>query len=136
MSTVNPITRHPVTPGSQGSAGPSMGKDDFLKVLVAQMQHMDPLNTEGGDQEFIGQMTQFSMLEQVTNLTKANEGLARASQMNEAVGLMGKTVSWKGEGEQAASGKVERVVVEDGKAKLVIAGSGEKVDPAKLTEVR
>ena len=128
MSTVNPITRHPVTPGSQGSAGPSMGKDDFLKVLVAQMQHMDPLNSEGGDQEFIGQMTQFSMLEQITNLAKASEQSSTFS-------LIGRTVTYKKSDGSTAEGTVDSVERKGDKLTLTVAGQA-GVDPSMVTIVR
>ena len=128
MSTVNPVTRFPVTSDTQGSSGPTMGKDDFLKVLVAQMQHMDPLNTEGGDQEFIGQMTQFSMLEQITNLAKASE---RSS----TFALIGRTVTYKKPDGSTAEGTVESVNAQGDKLTLTVSGQA-GVDPNMVTVVR
>ena len=128
MSTTSPITRFPVTPGSQSSSGPAMGKDDFLKVLVAQMQHMDPLNTEGGGQEFIGQMTQFSMLEQITNLAKASE---RSS----TFALIGRTVTYKKSDGSIGEGTVESVDAKGDKLTLTVAGQA-GVDPNMVTAVR
>jgi flagellar basal-body rod modification protein FlgD len=128
MSTVNPITRFPVTPDTQRSTGPTMGKDDFLKVLVGQMQHMDPLNTEGGGQEFIGQMTQFSMLEQITNLAKASE---RSS----TFALIGRTVTYKKSDGSTGEGTVESVDQKGDKLTLTVAGQA-GVDPNMVTVVR
>ena len=45
-------------------------QDMFLKVLVAQMSNQDPMNPQS-DTEFIGQMAQFSSLEQMTKLTSS-----------------------------------------------------------------
>ncbi len=128
MSTVNPINRFPVTPDTQRNTGPTMGKDDFLKVLVAQMQHMDPLNTEGGDQEFIGQMTQFSMLEQITNL-------AQASERSSTFALIGRTVTYKKTDGSTAEGTVESVDRKGDKLTLTVAGLA-GIDPSTVTNVR
>jgi flagellar basal-body rod modification protein FlgD len=95
---------------------------------VAQMQHMDPLNTEGGDQEFIGQMTQFSMLEQITNLAKASE---RSS----TFALIGRTVTYKKSDGSTGEGTVESVDQKGDKLTLTVAGQA-GVDPNMVTAVR
>ncbi|HZJ58028.1 MAG TPA: flagellar hook capping FlgD N-terminal domain-containing protein [Clostridia bacterium] len=46
-----------------------LGKDEFLKILIIQLQNQDPLNPME-DKDFIAQMAQFSTLEQIQNLGK------------------------------------------------------------------
>src|SRR5437773_12458259 len=75
------------------ASGQTLGKDDFLKLLVTQLQHQDPMNPMD-DKDFMGQMAQFSSLEQITNLVAATQREAFSSQMSQAVGLIGHEVSW------------------------------------------
>src|SRR3712207_7846381 len=56
----------------------SMGKDDFLKLLVGQLRHQDPMNPME-DKDFMGQMAQFSQLEQMTNVASTLQNEDRKS---------------------------------------------------------
>lgn len=51
-----------------------LGKDDFLKILMSQLQNQDPLEPVK-DKDFIAQMATFSSLEQMTNINKSIEKL-------------------------------------------------------------
>ena len=52
---------------SQVQGNASLGKDDFMKLLIQQMKHQDPMNPMDGSQ-FAAQLAQFSSLEQLQNL--------------------------------------------------------------------
>jgi flagellar basal-body rod modification protein FlgD len=80
--------------------GQTLTKDDFLKLLVTQLRHQDPLNPLDQNQ-FLSQTAQFTSLEQLTNIGKALENLAAAntsSGVAEAAILLGKTVKVSGSG--------------------------------------
>ena len=53
----------------------TLGKDDFLQLLVTKLQHQDPLNPME-DSDFIAQLAQFSTLEQMHNIS---EGIATSN---------------------------------------------------------
>ena len=134
MTIINPNSS-PQSPGSQAtrSLNGQLGKDDFLKLFVAQLQHQDPMNPMN-DSEFMGQMASFSTLEQVANLAAANEKIAASLAGSNAVGLIGRTVTYTGESDQIHTGKVEKVTTKDGKPFLTVAGI-DGVDPATITQV-
>ena len=121
--------------GTQDVSGKNaqMGKDQFLKLFVAQLQHQDPMNPMQ-DQDFMGQMASFSTLEQVTNMANANAAMASNLQMNQSVGLLGRTVTWLDESDVAHTGTVEKVTTAGGKPVLTVSGT-EGVDPATITQI-
>jgi flagellar basal-body rod modification protein FlgD len=110
-----------------------MGKDQFLKLFVAQLQHQDPMNPMQ-DQDFMGQMASFSTLEQVSNLAAANATMASNLQLSQSVGLLGRTVTWTDGAKVTHTGRVENVNQSDGKTVLTINGT-EGVDPTTITQI-
>lgn len=71
-----------------------LGKDDFLTLLVTQLQHQDPLNPMEST-EFTAQLAQFSSLEQLNNVNENLQYLQlyQASLNNsQAVSFIGKNV--------------------------------------------
>ena len=104
----------------------SLGKDAFLKLFVAQLQHQDPMNPMN-DNDFMAQMSSFSTLEQVTNMAAANE---RSSN----IALIGRTVTYKDTSNVAHTGTVEKVTTKDGKQVLTVDGV-DGVDPSTITQV-
>ncbi|MBM7586836.1 flagellar basal-body rod modification protein FlgD [Bacillus pakistanensis] len=73
-----------------------LGKDDFLKILMTQLQNQDPLNPME-DKDFIAQMATFSSLEQMTNLTKTMESFVESNSQSQMIAynqFVGKQVTW------------------------------------------
>ena len=62
--------RHPGQPAAPPSTfgDPSLGKDEFLNLLVAQLRNQDPMNPQEGH-EFVAQLAQFSSVEQLANIS-------------------------------------------------------------------
>ena len=85
----------------------SLGKDDFLKLLIAQLQNQDPTSPMENT-EFISQMAQFSSLEQMTNMSTSFGKLASYITSSEATSTLGKTVELN-IGDTTAKGMVEGV---------------------------
>ena len=77
----------------------SMGKDDFLTLLVAQLQNQDPLNPADGA-EFTAQLAQFSSLEELQNIndTLTKHDVYQSTLNNiQSTHFIGKTITATGD---------------------------------------
>ncbi|MDQ5808730.1 MAG: flagellar hook assembly protein FlgD [Actinomycetota bacterium] len=110
------------TTDSKKSAG-VLGKDDFLKLLVAQLKNQDPSNAQDME-SMTQQMTQFSMLEQLTNLAASTETSNVSLARTHAVELLGKNVSYKDTDGSIKEGVVEHVDTTASAPRLTIGGKG------------
>ena len=68
-------------------------KDMFLKLMVAQMKNQDP-SSPMDQKEMLGQMAQFTSVEQLTNMTTAMASLQANSTFSQSVSMIGKTVDY------------------------------------------
>ncbi len=110
---------------TQRTTKDTLGKDDFLKLLVTQLRYQDPMQPME-DKEFIGQMAQFSSLEQMQNMSAA-------FQSTQANSMIGKYVEWTDAQQNLCGGIVSAVSISDGTVKLVVGTA--KVDVSKVSGV-
>ena len=134
MTTIPPTSSNPAasTQATQATNG-MLGKNDFLKLFVAQLQHQDPMNPMQ-DADFMGQMASFSTLEQVSNMALENSRMSQNLASSNAIGLIGRTVTWMDENDVEHTGRVEGVKTTDGKPSLTVGGT-DGVDPSSITQV-
>lgn len=108
---------------SQVESNDTLDVNDFLKILTAQLQHMDPLGGSSSDPtEYINQMSQFTMLEQMNNLVASLDNMTILSQQQMSFSLVGKEVSIF-DGETRFTGVVEKVRFREGMAYPVVNGT-------------
>jgi flagellar basal-body rod modification protein FlgD len=83
---------------AQAKAGQQITRDDFMKLLITQLQNQDPLSPLD-NQEFAVQLAQFNSLEQLVGLNEKLDALANqqglVSQFS-STALIGKQVIGKG----------------------------------------
>lgn len=107
---------------SPGSA--NMDKEAFLKLLVAQISHQDPLKPMEGT-EFVSQLSQFSVVEQAIAQSKKLDELSLQMSgiaSNEAVALVGKEVTVRGKVVRfdGASAQSVQASLDDAAAKVTV----------------
>ena len=110
MSAISGIDTGYVNPaGKSIGQDVSMGKEDFLMLLVAQLQNQDPMNPQDAT-EFTAQLAQFSSLEQLTNV---NENLGSLTTMSNdmermsALGMIGQEVVAQTENFHYSGGSID-----------------------------
>ena len=70
-----------------------LGKDAFLKLLVAQLKYQNPLSPMDGTQ-FISQTAQLTMTEKLEELSKLSQASVLDANRRTAAELVGKTISY------------------------------------------
>ena len=110
-----------------------MGENDFLKLLVAQLQYQDPMNPTDNSQ-FMQQQAQFATVEGINNLQSTMKSLQAQNELASSVGLIGKQVSFPKSDGTLASGVVSAVNAgSDGSVTVTVGGVN--VDPTTITQV-
>ncbi len=110
--------------GKSSAAGTKdsvMGKEDFLKLLVAQLQNQDPLSPDDPT-AFTAQLAQFSSLEQLFSLNKSMDNLATSTSNSDqfsTLNTIGKEVTYNGSSFNFTGEPVEIGYQLDGKASEV-----------------
>jgi len=87
----------------------ALGKDEFLKILMTQLQHQDPLSPMD-DREFISQMATFSTLEQTMNMAESIETLVQGQYISPVIQyshMIGKEVTYETDEETGDKKEIE-----------------------------
>ncbi|MCU7667016.1 flagellar hook capping FlgD N-terminal domain-containing protein [Bacillus thuringiensis] len=99
-----------------------MNKDDFLKLFLASLQYQDPMSPMES-KDMMAQMSQLTMVEQITNLGKVVDSLKAAVQKNpleQGMGFLGKEIIGLTTEGEVVEGKVNEVQVYKGVLELIV----------------
>lgn len=143
MATVDSTLRTTATTDTSSSATKktdTLGRDQFLKILLTQLQNQDPTNPID-DREFVTQLATFSSLEQQMNMnesiTKLNKVMstfvAHQDPFTTYVGWIGKEVAGK-QDDKEISGTVKSVKNINNEYFLYLE-DGTKISPWDVTTV-
>src|SRR5699024_973804 len=118
---------------------PELGKDEFLKILLTQLQNQDPLDPMD-DREFVSQMTTFSSLEPLMNMSKSIDTFVENQSMPPVVQfshMIGKEVSYhidSDENSDVETSTVTAVLQKEGRAILKLQ-NGAEIDVEDVWQV-
>ena len=130
ITATNSASSQAATPAN---APGTLGKDDFLKLFVTQLQNQDPMSPQDNSQ-FMAQMAQFTTLEQITNLATATSQLSFDTQVSQSVALIGKTVGYTDANGNAVSGVATGVSIDNGT--ILINVGNDQVEPGAIRRSR
>ena len=124
---------------STQSATSTLTQQDFLSILLTQLQFQDPLKPMD-DEQFVAQMAQFSALEVNTEESAKLDTLVSFNSINQGVNLLGHTVTVNSNvqgvsGAQTASGIVTAVDFSSGEPMLTVKTSTSTLTSVALNNV-
>jgi flagellar basal-body rod modification protein FlgD len=97
------------------NANQTLNQNDFLQLLVTQMENQDPLNPQS-DTEMASQMAQFTSLQQ-------SSAMSGSLSMLQASSLIGSTVTVQVNSQTTANGVVQGVIMQNGSPQVVVNGA-------------
>jgi len=136
MTTIPPVGTvgtPTTTANSSVDRSDQMGKDTFLKLLVAQMRYQDPSNPTSSS-EFMAQTATFSQVEKLEEIASQNAELLTLQRSLSAGALVGKHVAYTADDGTTVTGAVSSVVVTAGTEPRAIVGD-KAVPLGRITEI-
>jgi flagellar basal-body rod modification protein FlgD len=107
-----------------------INSDQFLQLLVAQLQNQDPLDPVS-DKDFVNQLATLNTVQGLNSLNASFSEMLKLQQLTQGADLIGKTIQYTPTGGDQKSGKVDSVAVQDGSYVLKVGG-----DTVKLSQVQ
>jgi len=100
-------TLTPSSTSANGSAG-GLGENDFLKLMMDQLQNQDPLSPDDPTQ-YLSELAQFSSLEQQNSIASSAASQATQTASSSALSLLGHTVSYQDSSGAIQTGTVSKI---------------------------
>lgn len=145
MTSVDTSLMYSSVENKAREASANLDKDDFLKLLITQLQNQDPTSPMD-DTAFVSQMATFSSLEQMSNMNATLESMLQSQNENLLVGysqFVGKEVDYHsisseddGNSEQVKEGKgtVAAVQFTSGSVEFILE-DGTVLSPANISSL-
>lgn len=114
--------------GSEVPSAAQLGQEDFMRILLSQLQFQDPLKPVD-NQEFVAQLAQFSALEINRQQSEKVDQLLSMQSVAQAVGIIGKTVEVLSAAGTSTLATVSQVSFRTGEPLLALTTGGTNPTP-------
>lgn len=102
--------------------------NDYLTLLTIQLKNQDPVEPVN-QEDFISQLSQFSMLEEIETLNTTFEEVLRVEQINQGIELVGKQAEYlDADTGERKTGRVDQLISDKGPVNLLINGERIGID--------
>ena len=111
-----------------------MGKDVFLKLLVAQMRYQDPSNPVDSSQ-MMAQTATFTQVEKLEEIAAQNASMLVLQEASTAGAMVGRTATFTDTDGASVSGKITAVRLAQGDQEAVAIIGGKEIPVGRITEL-
>lgn len=120
---------------SSTSATPNVNENEFLQLMIAELQNQDPMSASSTDPtEYVTQLAQFTALEQQTNTAQSTAQSANEQETSGALAMLGQTVSYTDSNGNTYTGAVQQVDLTSSGPTLTVDGTS-GIPYSSVTEV-
>lgn len=124
---ISSLASSALTPVASSNTAPAKSSpqlnDQFMKLLVAQLTHQDPLDPVS-DGQFVTQMAQIQSLQSMQQLNSTMADMLFLQELSEGSNLIGKKIAYTDPSKPTVQhGAVDSVNVANGKIQLMIGGN-------------
>jgi flagellar basal-body rod modification protein FlgD len=121
------------TPTPARSRKMELKTEDFIKMMLTQLQHQDPMEPAKNEQ-LLAQMSQIGQLQSASSLQETLKGLALQNQIGSGGQLMGKMVAGMDDNDQQVQGLVTAVRVQQNQVYLEL-DTGHTLKLDRVTDI-
>ena len=125
------IPYSPATPTVE--RGDQMGKEVFMRLLVAQMRYQDPSNPVDSSQ-MMAQTATFTQVEKLEELAAQNAAMLVLQEASTAGAMVGRTATYTDTNGGEVTGRITAVRLAQGDQEAVAVIGGKDVPVGRITE--
>jgi len=125
MSAIDSFFSTPTANASNSAQSDRLNEltqSDFIRMMVAELENQDPMNPMSNT-EMLQQINQMRSITSSDRLTNSIEALTIGQALSTASSLIGKTITGVNTLGESVTGKVDKVTIESGEAKLFVGSS-------------